>query len=149
MFAEKFLAPKFKLPEIECHRVATSPLRDCFGEVTSTCFDIPLTISRAVYSPERGWRGAYQGYVGYSNGRPVGVVALVRDAGAVGIYSLGVLPEFRGQGYAEAIIRAALNLHQDVYGSEPMVLQSTEAGHPLYLRLGFRDTASFTVYLTK
>ena len=49
----------------------------------------------------------------------------------------------------EAILRAALNMHQNVYGPEPMVLQSTEAGHPLYLRLGFRDTASFTVYLTK
>jgi len=32
---------------------------------------------------------------------------------------------------------------------ELMVLESTEAGYPLYRRLGFRDAARFSVFLTR
>ena len=43
-------------------------------------------------------------------------------------------------------MRAALAEHKD---GELMVLESTEAGYPLYRRLGFREAAKFSVYLTK
>ena len=31
----------------------------------------------------------------------------------------------------------------------PIVLESTDAGYPLYRRLGFQDIGNFTVYLTR
>lgn len=141
--------PTRRLPEIECRRVTDALSRSAFTELTAVCFDIPFPVARAVYQPEQAWNGSYHGFVGMVDGRAVSIVALVRAANALGIYSLATLPEFRRCGYGEALIRAAIpRLLQDG-SAEPLVLESTEAGYPLYRRLGFRDVTRFSVYLTK
>jgi ribosomal protein S18 acetylase RimI-like enzyme len=76
-------------------------------------------------------------------------VAIVAAADALGVYSLGTLPAFRRQGYGEALLRAAVSEVGRRTGLSRVVLQSTEAGYALYLRMGFRDATKFTVYLTK
>lgn len=148
MKTEALTPPARTLPVIECSPVIDAPARVAFTELTATCFDIPLNVARAVYGVERAWSGEYKGFVGRVNGRPVSIVALVRAAGSLGVYSLGTVPEFRGRGYGEALLRAA-TAHCRSTGHEPLVLESTEAGYPLYRRLGFRDVAKFTVYLTR
>jgi ribosomal protein S18 acetylase RimI-like enzyme len=81
-------------------------------------------------------------------GRPVAIAAMVEAAGALGIYSLATVPPFRHQGYGEALLRAAAARSRPACDG-PFILQSTEAGHALYRRMGFRDVAKFTVYLTR
>jgi GNAT superfamily N-acetyltransferase len=137
--------PLKKLPAIQCVPVGDALARRTFGELTSVCFDIPLAISQSVYSPERAWKGVYQGYLGMAGGKPVSIVATVLVAGVIGVYSLGTLPEFRKKGYGEALMRAAI---AKCPPGLPIVLESTEAGYHLYRRLAFRDIGSFTVYLT-
>jgi len=147
MIAAGLAPPRRVLPPIECRPVADQPTRLAFAEITSVTFDIPFNVAHSVYTPERAWKGAYQGFVGLSDGRPVSIVALVKAAGAFGVYSLGTLPVFRHQGYGEALLRSALTKLRTE--DTPIVLQSTEAGYSLYKHLGFRDAARFSVYLTK
>ncbi|HEX5431371.1 MAG TPA: N-acetyltransferase [Bryobacteraceae bacterium] len=149
MIAASLAPPSRPLPEIECCAVKSAPLRSAFTGVTSVCFDIPIAIASAVYEPEGAWQGEYRGFVGFAHGQPVSIVALVHAEGALGIYSLGTLPEYRRRGYGEALLRAAIAQMQDGEAPHRLVLESTEAGYPLYRRLGFRDAARFTVYLTK
>lgn len=161
MLAAALPAPSRPLPQIECREVSDSGLRAAFAGLTVTCFDIPLTVARAVYEPESAWQGAYRGFVGMVNGSAVSIVALVRGGGALGVYSLGTAPEHRHKGYGEALLRAALAYESGAHGNgsnenpsnsngdEPLVLESTEAGYRLYRRLGFRDVTNFTVYLTR
>src|SRR5579884_500561 len=146
MLAAEVLPASRPLPEIELRPVNGPAMRAAFGELTSVCFDIPLNVARAVYEPELAWEGSYRGFVGFARDRAVSIVALVRDRGSLGIYSLGTLPEFRRQGYGEALLRQAIAHYRQ---QELLVLESTEAGYPLYRRLGFRDVAKFTVYLTR
>jgi ribosomal protein S18 acetylase RimI-like enzyme len=146
MIAGALTKPSKALPLIQCVPVTDSPTRLAFGELTAVCFDIPFTIAQSVYSPERGWKGSYRGYVGMSGGKPVAIIATVVFGGAIGIYSLGTLPEHRRHGYGEAMLRAAIDLCPP---GLPIVLESTEAGYPLYRKLGFRELGAFTVYLTK
>jgi ribosomal protein S18 acetylase RimI-like enzyme len=146
MVASALAAPTHPIPAIDCRPVSNASTRFAFAELTSICFDIPFSVARAVYEPEGAWQGDYRGFIGYVAGRPVAMAALVRAEGALGIYSLGTLPDYRRRGYGEAILRAALAEHKD---GELMVLESTEAGYPLYRRLGFREAAKFSVYLTK
>ena len=124
-------------------------LRQAFADITSLCFEIPVAISHQVYTPARAWKGAYQGFVGFRNGRPISIVATVASAEVIGIYSLGTHPDCRGQGYGEATMRAAVAETNRKTGFERVILQSTEAGYPLYKRMGFRDATRFTVYLTR
>ena len=143
-------APTRPVPPLDVRPVNDAATRAAFAELTTVCFDIPHAVAQSVYAPEGAWRGAYQGFVGYVANRPVAIVAFVRAAEVLGIYSLGTMPEFRRRGYGEAILRsAAAKMAQPTGPQEPFVLESTEAGYGLYRRLGFRDTTKFTVYLTK
>jgi len=147
MMSEELRAPERELPPVECVAVNDQAARDTFAGITSTCFDIPIKVSDAVYKPERAWAGAYRGYVGLVDGRPVGIAATVEAAGVLGIYSLATLPDFRRHGIGEALLRAVVARAR--VGKQALVLQSTEAGYRMYRRTGFRDVAKFAVYLTK
>jgi ribosomal protein S18 acetylase RimI-like enzyme len=149
MLAPKLLPPVRPLPEIECCPVNDDKTRCAFAEITSVCFEIPPGIANAVYGPAKAWEGAYKGFVGRVDGRPVAIAAIVEAAGALGIYSLATVPAQRHRGYGEALLRAAAEAARPEASSEPYILQSTEAGHALYRRMGFRDVARFTVYLTR
>ena len=151
MVAEQLAPPRRQLPEIECRAVSDLATRAAFAEITAVSFDIPLNIAHAVYQPERAWHGHYQGFVGIVQGRPVCSAATVAMPESLGIYSVGTLPEFRRKGYGEALVRAAVAQSQARLArpSPRLVLESTEAGQGLYRRMGFRDVARFSVYLTR
>jgi GNAT superfamily N-acetyltransferase len=149
MMASKLLPPIRPLPKIECRPVSDEMTRCAFAEITSICFEIPPAIAAAVYGPPHAWNGAYKGFVGLVDGKPVGIAAMVHGAGALGIYSLGTMPAKRHQGYGEALLRAAAAAARPNSSTDPFILQSTEAGHALYRRMGFRDVTKFTVYLTR
>jgi ribosomal protein S18 acetylase RimI-like enzyme len=148
MLTPALAPPSRLLPRIECRAVSDAASRAAFAGLTVSCFDIPVAVARAVYEPEGAWEGAYQGFVGMVDGSPVSIVALVRAAGAVGVYSLGTIPAQRHKGYGEALLRAAVATEKNIV-DEPLVLESTEAGYRLYRKLGFRDVTNFTVYLTR
>lgn len=149
MLAVRLLPPARPLPKIECRPVTDAATRCAFAEITSICFEIPPGIANAVYGPENAWNGAYKGFVGLVDERPVAIAAMVQAAGALGIYSLATIPAHRHQGYGEALLRAATAASRPRFNVEPFILQSTEAGHALYRRMGFRDVTKFTVYLTR
>jgi GNAT superfamily N-acetyltransferase len=149
MLTDALKPPARVLPKIECRPVADRTTRQAFGALTAVSFDIPMGIAKAVYEPERAWQGDYRGYVGIVGGRPVAIVAIVATADALGVYSLSTLPECRRSGYAEALLRLAVESEQARTGIQRLVLQSTDAGYSLYRRLGFQEVAKFSVYLTR
>ena len=109
MVAPALTAPPSRLlPRIECRAVTDAASRAAFAGLTVTCFDIPMAVARAVYEPEAAWEGAYRASWAWSTASPVSIVALVRAAGAVGVYSLGTVPAYRHKGYGEALLRAAV-----------------------------------------
>jgi len=149
MLARELLPPAHTLPAIEIRSVADAGTRATFAELTSVAFEIPYTVAQAVYSREQAWRGDYQGFVGYVDGKPASIIAIVAAAGVLGVYSLATMPGFRRRGYAEALLRAAAHEVSKRTGLTRVILQSTEAGYALYKRMGFREVTKFTVYLTK
>jgi GNAT superfamily N-acetyltransferase len=149
MYANSLVPPAHRLPEVECCPAGDERTTEAFAHITAVNFDIPEAIAQAVYRPERAWAGAYRGYVGFVKGRAVSIVAIVASEGVLGVYSLSTLPEFRRRGYGEALLREALNRERARTGLDHIVLQSTDAGYSLYRRIGFRDVARFSVWLTK
>lgn len=149
MLAEALAPPVRTLPKIDCLPVTDRASRQAFGALTSVSFDIPFAIATAVYEPERAWLGGYRGFVGMVGGKTVAIVAIVATADALGVYSLSTTPECRRMGYGEALLRAAVAAEQKRTGIQRLVLQSTDAGYSLYRRLGFREVAKFSVYLTR
>ncbi|MEE9280683.1 MAG: GNAT family N-acetyltransferase [Myxococcota bacterium] len=77
-------------------------------------------------------------FLGRLEGRDVATASVNFGAGVGGIYNVSTQPEARGRGIGYAIsLRAALEARQAGY--EAALLHSSEMGHPVYLRMGFRD----------
>ena len=114
-----------------------------FADVASVVFALPFVISEKIYTPESTWAGKMTGYVGYVSKSAVSIVTTVVAGGVVGIYSLATRPQDQRHGYAETLMRHAL----EESGVEKTILQTTRAGIGLYKRMGYRPVTSFTVYL--
>ena len=147
MIADKLLAPSRTLPPIEWRRVTSAAERSDFAHITSVNFDIPFATCQLVYGNEQAWSRDYQGYVAYAHGSAVATTAAVVAAGAIGIYSVSTLPQFRRRGYAEALMRAVLAKVRDETGVQTTVLQATRAGYDMYVKMGYRPASRFTVYM--
>jgi ribosomal protein S18 acetylase RimI-like enzyme len=84
-------------------------------------------------------------YVGYLGKEPVATAELTVGGGIVGLYNITTRTAHRGKGIGTAMtVRPLLDARNA--GFETAVLQASEEGFPIYSRLGFEVTGSFTEY---
>lgn len=77
--------------------------------------------------------------IAYKEGVPVGTVLLyIHDEKVMGIHCMGVIPEHRRKGYAELMMTNVLHIAY-VKDAKYCVLQASNAGKGLYLKLGFKE----------
>ena len=148
MYADRLLPAKRALPALEIRPVSDEPTRAAFADIMSTAFEIPHSVSAAIYGGSRAWLGSFRGYVGYAGGRPVTSAAAVTAGGVVGLYSVATLPQYRRRGYAEAIMRQVLEQVSRGAGIERTVLQATSSGLSLYEAMGYKTVTQFEVYIS-
>ena len=84
-------------------------------------------------------------YVGYLGDEPVATAELTDGGGIVGLYNISTRAARRGKGIGTAMtVRPLLDAREAGFGTA--VLQASEEGYPIYARLGFEVTGSFTEY---
>lgn len=140
--------PRRLLPPLECRRVDNDESRAAFRLIVEICFQIPHDIARVIYDDPARWDFPLAVWLGYADGEPVVSAAVNQAAGAVGIYSVATMPAYRGRGYAEALMRHAVQDLRNRGAAGPIVLQSSPAGLELYRKLGFSRTTRFFIYAT-
>ena len=85
-------------------------------------------------------------YVGALGEEPVASSLVFFGAGVAGIYHVSTVPEHRGRGVGAAITRAPL-MEARRRGYRSAILHATEAGYPVYRRLGFEDVCAIGMRL--
>lgn len=70
--------------------------------------------------------------------KPIGTFMLFQTENNIGIHGVGVIPEMRRKGFAEEIMKFALNLSIDLK-TDYALLQASAMGKDIYTRLGFED----------
>lgn len=123
--------------------------RNDFSGVTACTFDLPHSICREVYQTERSWSGSMQGWIGYVRQEPVATCATVVSSGVIGMYTVGTMPHFRKRGYSELMMRYVLAETQSQTGLTTSILQATQAGYPMYHKMGYRKATQFSIYLSE
>ncbi len=63
----------------------------------------------------------------------------------IGIHSMGIIPEMRGKGFAEQMMRTILNQAVE-QGFERATLQASSMGKGLYLKLDFEQQFAMSNY---
>jgi GNAT superfamily N-acetyltransferase len=80
--------------------------------------------------------------VARQDGRPVSAAMVVGTGSVAGIQLVGTVPGARGRGLGELCTRWAVGAGFDL-GARAVVLEASEAGEPLYLRLGFVEVSRY------
>ena len=80
--------------------------------------------------------------------QPIGTCMLFQTGNNIGIHGVGVIPQMRRKGFAEEIIKFALNLAIDS-NLEYALLQASAMGKEIYTRLGFEDLFVIRNYVLK
>lgn len=136
------------LPSLDCRQATTMTALADFGGIVAESFNVPPSARDRLYCDPRRWPEGVRGWVGYRAGLPVSTAVTVEHAGVVGIYSVATQPHSRGHGYAEAIMRRAMEEARQRSGLTRFVLQSSPAGKSLYRKMGFRKISRFLVFST-
>jgi GNAT superfamily N-acetyltransferase len=147
MYAESLL-PRARPPaRMAFARVTTEATRLEFAHIASVVFALPFETSRRIYGAPGLWQPPSYGWIGYFEGKPVSVVTIVIASDAIGVYSLGTLPQHQGCGFAETLLRHAIDEARRETGIDRTVLQATMQGFNLYLRIGYRVVTRFSIYI--
>jgi GNAT superfamily N-acetyltransferase len=148
MIAARLAPPARSLPAAEIRPVENRGASlDHFREIGAQCFRVPREWFEEVFDARTTARDPFRAWVGYTDGKPVVTAATVTAGDSIGIYNIATLPDFRGRGYAEWIVREAIAREAQGLNS-PIVLQSTEVGLALYARMGFRTVTRFRVWVS-
>jgi ribosomal protein S18 acetylase RimI-like enzyme len=145
MQADGLLPPARRLPQLDLRRVFDAGTRNDFCAIGSLCFNVPLAWFREVFDNNEVWTN-FEAWIGYLHGEPVSTAAVVAGSGALGVYNVATVPGHQRRGYAEAVMRAALDDARRRHGLERSILQSTPAGQRLYQRMGYRTVTKVSVY---
>lgn len=87
-------------------------------------------------------------YLVSDENQPIGTFMLFQTGNTIGIHGVGVIPEMRRKGFAEEIMKFALNLSIALKG-EYALLQASVMGKAIYTRLGFEDLFVIKNYVLK
>ncbi len=112
-------------------------LRVC---VDSFPFDDVLAAAwRAVHEPLGfGDDSPLHNYLGWLDGRPVAVAAVLYGRECAGIWNVGTMPDVRGRGIGRTTTLRALR-DARAHGAALSVLGSSPMGLPVYTRIGFAE----------
>jgi len=80
--------------------------------------------------------------VGRVDGLPVTTALMATSGATAGVYNVATLADRRGKGYGEAATWAVIG-EGARRGCTHSILQSSDAGHPVYERMGFVDVGRY------
>lgn len=137
-------APAYTAPPPGVEVTTTGDVDD-FVDLLLRAFEMPDWVSEPMAAVMRVFPDAINA-VASLDGRPVACGTAYVTGPTVGIYNIASLPEARGRGAGYAVTAGLLDLASDA-GAEHAILHSTEAGFPLYRRLGFVEVCQTPLYL--
>lgn len=149
MVADEILPMRFHPARLEIVPVQDEQERAAFCDIGSVCFRVPLPWFREIFHYDPLWENGFRAWNGYADGEPVVTVAAVVASGVVGIYNVATLPAHRRNGYAETILRHALDELRAETGIQRTILQSTDYGYQLYRGMGYRQVTTVTVFTSR
>ena len=91
-------------------------------------------------------RGPSYGYIAYLDGVPVSTATTLVDDDCLNSICVATPVKHRGKGYAEAVLRHSVNEAKKASGRSHFVLHASDAGYPIYKRMGYEPEVSMMIW---
>ena len=117
-------------------------------QVNAAAYDMDMSGGSEVLGRASFWKNHFP-VVGRVGGRPVCCAATLMVDGHRYVAWVATLPGEQRKGYADAAMRRSLELAGRAHGERPTVLHATDAGLPVYERMGYATIATHTVFMEK
>lgn len=121
---------------------------DCAAliDINSAAYEMDLDAAKAVLGKQAFWND-HVAVLGSVDGAPASGAAVLMVDGCRYVALVATAPAHRRRGYAEAVMRRALDVAASAHGECPTVLHATEAGRPIYARMGYTPISTHTLYM--
>ena len=115
-------------------------------DVNSAAYEMDLGPTKAVLGRQAFWKD-HVAVLGTVDGAPASGAAVMIVDGCRYVALVATAPAYRGRGYADALMRRALEVAASAHGALPTVLHATDAGRPVYERMGYAAISTHTLYM--
>jgi len=146
MAANGLAPPARALPDLDYSLVLGPVGHRTVLELNAIAHEAPLEWGEDYCRRINLWSRPLFGIIARLEDRPVACAVTLPFDGRLYAALVATVHEFRGLGCAEAVMRRSLEEAAAATGLSRTTLHATAMGRPLYLRMGYHDTASFTVY---
>jgi ribosomal protein S18 acetylase RimI-like enzyme len=146
MAAGKLLPRRRDEPRLEYRRVGDKETRYQLADINAAAYGFSIEAGREALAAPGIWNDGLAGYVGYIEGRAVVAAASMEIQGSLHVMCVATLPQCQRRGYAEAAMRYSLEDASRATGLTGTTLHATEAGRPVYQRMGYHEAAAFIAY---
>lgn len=146
MATEILSAPVGPLTTLDLRRVADRQTLIDLYDINSAGYGTAPELGRASTGPVEDWNENTFGYVAYQAGQPVACAATFPLDNRLYVGLVATVPHAQRRGYAEAVMRHSIEQARRTTGLSRIILHASDAGFPLYSRMGFRATSKFSVY---
>ena len=116
-------------------------------DVNAAAYGVDLDASKPVFTPS--FWADHVPVLGRVGGEPAtsAAVLMVNDCRYVALVATD--PGHQRRGYGEAAMRHALSLAASRHGERMTVLHATDAGRPIYARMGYETIATHTAFIER
>ncbi|HXW35138.1 MAG TPA: GNAT family N-acetyltransferase [Acidimicrobiales bacterium] len=140
-----------EVPEgVSLDEVTNEKDREDFLGVTVEAYKeapLPIDAARAQLSCIEALRGPrVRAVIARDHGVPVAAAMVVVSDGVAGVQMVGTIPSARRRGLAELCTRWVSDTGREL-GATAVVLEASEAGEPVYKRMGFVEISRYRWYL--
>lgn len=115
-------------------------------DLNSAAYEMDLEAAKAVLGKQAFWND-HVAVLGSVDGVPASGAGVLMVDGCRYVALVATAPAHRRRGYAEAVMRRALEVAASAHGECPTVLHATDAGRPIYARMGYAPISTHTLYM--
>lgn len=131
---------------LEFRRVTDDAALQVYGEINAQGYGFPLEAGHEALRGSDFWKSTAYAFIGYEAGQAVSTAAAIVNEGQLYLALVATRPDAQRKGYGYATVCHALQAAHNATGLTRTTLHATQAGFPVYQRVGYRRTTLFLTY---
>ena len=133
-------------PDLTFVRVTTDEQLQAYADLNSRGYGFPLEEGRDGLAGSALWKNEVYAYLAMRGDHPVACAGTIAAEGRLFVVLVATDPQWQRRGYGEAVTRKALYEGARATGLTRATLHATEAGAPVYPRIGFKPNSPIHFY---